>query len=572
MANKIIFYLLILSPPLIFYTAARDHFLIKNTAAQLLGVWLLLYTSWHKNKSYILRDRTAFAISFFLIVTFLSSLQAKYPLYAIRNWLNILILAVTFLYAKYFASQSTIENIAKFIILVSCIVSLYAILQKFNIDIYSWETNFGGRPGSTFGNPNFLAGYLGVTLPISLSTYLQTANFFYLIAALLIFSSLLFTGTRGAWIACAVSLVIFFASAINTTKKLKKHLIYVFVFLVVCILITTPFVISRIRNLFNMADPSVKERIFKWMTAYEIFKDKPLLGTGLGNLKVHYAIYQAKVRKKNMGIALRGTSESNVHNDYLQLLSETGVFGIMGYISIFVIFFYSFVKKYFSYKSLKDNTQTHAKYLSAGFIAGISFFLIYSLSNFPLSITPTAITLFFYLGSMENLYLLPDENKVFYERDPSEKNNLFLQIVKGIIYLSVIYIFVIPPFIAEIYRYKAELAERYNDLPAAIKYYNKAIRTDFYRSEFSTYYLGMIYVRLGNYDDAIEMFKKSISLRNYGEVYNDLGNCYYLKRDFQNALKNWEIALYLGLPTKDDEEKVKNNINVVSKLINDDKT
>jgi len=552
-----------------FYTGARDHFLIKTTFAQLLGLWLLLYTEWHKGKIFILRDKTAIMILSFLIITFLSSLQARYPFYAIRNWLNILILAVVFFYSKYFTTQPTIENIVKFETLVSCMVSLYAILQKFNIDIYSWETNFGGRPGSTFGNPNFLAGYLGIMLPVSLSMYLHTLNFLHLLATLTIFSSLLFTETRGAWIACIVSLVIFFVLAINITKKLKKHLIYIFIFLGICLLMGFPFVVSRVKNFFNIDDPSVKERIFKWVTAYEIFKHKPFLGTGLGNLKVHYAIYQAKVRK-NINIPLRGTSESNVHNDYLQLLSETGILGITSYVGIFVLFFFSFIQKNFLSSNLKVYLPMNTKYLLIGFIAGIAFFLTYSLSNFPLSIIPTAIILFFYLGSVENLYLFEKEYKTYHQNFSGIKKSLPLQIAKGVMYFLIVYIFVVPPFIAEIYRYRAEQTEKYNDLHTAIKYYIKAIKTDFYRSEFSTYYLGMIYVKLGKYDDAIEMFKKSISLRNYGEVYNNLGNCYYLKKDYQNALKNWKMALYLGLPTKDDEEKVNNNIRIVSRLIHDE--
>jgi Tfp pilus assembly protein PilF len=56
--------------------------------------------------------------------------------------------------------------------------------------------------------------------------------------------------------------------------------------------------------------------------------------------------------------------------------------------------------------------------------------------------------------------------------------------------------------------------------------------------------LGDMYTRHGDYDKAIEEFKKAIELKpNYGDAYHNLANVYHLKGQDDLALENYQKAL-----------------------------
>ena len=83
---------------------------------------------------------------------------------------------------------------------------------------------------------------------------------------------------------------------------------------------------------------------------------------------------------------------------------------------------------------------------------------------------------------------------------------------------------------------------------------------DYNHSERTAYDLGELYRNLGDFDNAIRAYKISVDLRNYAEVYNCIGNCYWLKNQVKDAIDNWQKAIELGLPNPSDQESVKKNI------------
>lgn len=136
-----------------------------------------------------------------------------------------------------------------------------------------------------------------------------------------------------------------------------------------------------------------------------------------------------------------------------------------------------------------------------------------------------------------------------------------------IVYVFIMYKFVLPPFIGDILRYKADILNFLGNYEMAKRYYNKAIKIDYYRSERTAYDLAEIYRKENDYITAIKYYMISIDLRNYGEVYNNIGNCYYLLKDYNQALKNWELSLELGLPDDSDEIILRKNVEILKKML-----
>ncbi|MBU0951394.1 MAG: hypothetical protein KKH91_01015, partial [Elusimicrobia bacterium] len=104
-------------------------------------------------------------------------------------------------------------------------------------------------------------------------------------------------------------------------------------------------------------------------------------------------------------------------------------------------------------------------------------------------------------------------------------------------------------------------------LNKAVNYYEKSISMDKAHSERSAFDLGEIYRKTGRIDDAIRAYNISVGARNYGEVYNCLGNCYWMKNDFLQAQKYWELAVKLGLPKPEDQKIAENNLQILQKKI-----
>lgn len=87
-----------------------------------------------------------------------------------------------------------------------------------------------------------------------------------------------------------------------------------------------------------------------YATAWQIFKDYPVVGVGLKNFRVYCsdAAYLDKVhpsyRNKNCA--------THPHNLYFEILSELGILGVMIFFSSFVYFFYTCLKRSYEQKNM----------------------------------------------------------------------------------------------------------------------------------------------------------------------------------------------------------------------------
>ncbi|MGD8816636.1 MAG: O-antigen ligase family protein [Acidobacteriota bacterium] len=73
-------------------------------------------------------------------------------------------------------SRSQIERIIQACLLTSVPVSLYGIIQRFGTDPVPWMADVVRRPGSTMGNPIFLAAFVMMVVPLALYRYLEVGR------------------------------------------------------------------------------------------------------------------------------------------------------------------------------------------------------------------------------------------------------------------------------------------------------------------------------------------------------------------------------------------------------------
>lgn len=81
------------------------------------------------------------------------------------------------------------------------------------------------------------------------------------------------------------------------------------------------------------SDPSNMERVNRWVSAFKMFEQKPILGWGPGTYQFKYAPFQLASLKTKISTDMG--DRGNAHSEYLGPLSEEGLFGMMGVLLLF---------------------------------------------------------------------------------------------------------------------------------------------------------------------------------------------------------------------------------------------
>jgi O-antigen ligase len=164
---------------------------------------------------------------------------------------------------------------------------------------------------------------------------------FYL---LIMVGSLFYSSSRGGILSFVISILIFYFFIIIKTKKSRRgrsvfFLIFMFLLSVVVIFWIGPDeTFERFNELNKMARSVIHEssilsemRPQMWENTLNIVKDFPITGTGLGTFSSIFPKYRT--------YEWDGRFLRYAHCDYLQLVSETGIVGlifIMGFLIYFI--------------------------------------------------------------------------------------------------------------------------------------------------------------------------------------------------------------------------------------------
>ena len=306
--------------------------------------------------------------------------------------------------------KKQLNSIINVLLFLAGLEILYSISQFFGFDpivknIYSGRMRMLG----TIGHHNFLSEYLMMIMPLMAGVYLTTTNKYKKVfTGLLFLLSILvaiLTLTRGVLISL---LVVFILMSIWFLRKNREHFrnqkrqiflilsLSVILFLLINVFLILPSnIVSRVK-IFSIAKDrltqtltlksrSVQSRFIIWDSALKMIKEKPLLGWGIGTFKFHFLDYRKLIKDFP-------EEAENVHNEYLQVWVETGLLGLVMFILLVVFYFRE------CFLLLKQTKDFQGSMQIAAFMFSITGVLIDSLINFPLRITPNAITFWYILG------------------------------------------------------------------------------------------------------------------------------------------------------------------------------
>lgn len=271
---------------------------------------------------------TLFA-AFFFVMQVLMAIKSPARASSLRIvMIYFAFVSVAFVLANTFRTQEMIRKAVYALLaggIVSAAVGVYQKIVGVEQSLIWVDTSMFSdidtRVFGTFDNPNVFGEYLVMLMPVAFALFLierGRRRVFPGVTFLIMGASLIFTYSRGAWLAAMISLALF---AVFYHKY--------FFMLGVCGIAAIPFlpavlpsaVVNRFLSIGNMADTSTSYRFSIWQAAVRMMKDLWATGSGIGS-DAFLMVYPQ--------YALAGAQYAlHSHNLYFQMIIEVGALGAL---------------------------------------------------------------------------------------------------------------------------------------------------------------------------------------------------------------------------------------------------
>lgn len=301
-----------------------------------------------------LRFHSIYYVCFILLVTMLvtsvAGVNVSQSFFGVRPYLQGII---TFLFLAIFSLLLYFQGISsqlikRTIILSTALVSVVAIFQYFQLQTGALVPTYAGRVVSTFGQPNFYAGFLLITMPFLLEQITQSKRIekiFFLATLALNSAGIAISFSRTAIILAALVLSIWLIRNVIKTKILKLIMTGILVTGLFYALIPSRILEDELIQPFRnqtVEFSNVQKRFFIWQIAIEQIGKRPLLGYGLENIdEALPSDYDFNHPKPAFYHSIKDLTIDNTHNLFLNLLLWGGVVVFISFIFLLAILYKS---------------------------------------------------------------------------------------------------------------------------------------------------------------------------------------------------------------------------------------
>lgn len=306
-----------------------------------------------------------------------------------------------------FVLINSIDRLEEFNVIVTFIVFSATLVALFGLYQYvvgvpidaAWvdvENNpdIKARVYSVFGNPNVLAEYLIMTIPLSISLMWYSKKIHKKIIFLgtsgILILALVLTLSRGGWIGFAVSALVF---VILIEKRLLLSIIPISV---AGIFLLPQSILNRILSIGNLADSSNSYRLTMWGITLDIIKDHPIAGVGFGHIPF----------KQTFETYIRTMPTYHAHNTYLEIAAELGIPGLIAFLFLlFIIFKYGI-------QSLINGQNRYIKIMAAGLFSGLAGVLAHGAVENVIYLTRIIVYFWILIGLILVLMKIKKQEKI----------------------------------------------------------------------------------------------------------------------------------------------------------------
>ena len=523
----ILFYGLAIS---LYYIFSADKVVAKNEFQRMLICVLIFFVAANNIRH---RRDLNYILSAWLLGTIFVSLNGISSFWAVKNPANVLTSFFSWLAGIFSAIDKSLH---------------LPVREFFGIAHYGPNQ----RPFATFGNPNFFAGYIVVSLPIFFSMFLTERKGWKLLfglGILLLLPNLYFTATRGAWGGFIVSALIF-AVLYGKLIGLKWHQNFGkgklrFLIPLLLILILHFGLMSTSQKYKKAMETSADkvhqilvrrtERLLIWRDTLVMGLHNPL-GVGIGAFHIYFPRYASP---KLLRILPQDRFIVNyAHNEFLEIWSETGFIGI----AIFLWTIFAFLVQ--GRLLLKEKSRLESeKILTVGWLASSAGILADSFVSVNMRFIVTAVYFYFVLG------LLASQCKEEMAVTINWPGAVKIAVIGFAFWMGLFSIKgIIKPFRAHklLTEEVGFFEQKEVDSQKAIAALEETVRTN--PNEALAYYrLGWVYAKEKDWHQAIKNFELACRLNpELAGARNNLGNIYFTLGNKEKAIENYEKAIAIN--------------------------
>ncbi|OFX22986.1 MAG: hypothetical protein A2033_13225 [Bacteroidetes bacterium GWA2_31_9] len=508
----------------------------------------LYFSKSYKNLSHV-------ALSLFagyLIISILTSYSAINITESLIEIFKNFVYFILLINMLIFFSNTDYKSITTQIVTIFCfaiiLIGIYQLYQVLKIGVYNHQLSY--KIKSVFANRNMFAEVLLLTIPFVSYYFIKTQQKIWKIFTLTVLCANIFLIilllVRTVWLGLFVSAIVtlFFYTILNwkniLIKSYRKSIIYISTLIITIVLSTyiyskidsTETLKKQVEWVKNYNFGSTQERIELWTKSLQLIKNNYITGVGSGNWKIVFPSYGITGLRSESGELLF----QRPHNDFIWVLSETGILGFLFYFLFFAILFISIFKSIYSKKSDLFNYFL--------LFALISYIII-SFFSFPKERISQSILLIiivaFILSDSDSLSILKKWLLNFASR--------FIVILFIIINIYIIF-FSYKRVIAEIHTKNAIQFKKEKKFINTISEIEK-INTFYYNIDpISTpikWYSGMAYLSLNKVEDALNQFSDANKANPYHlRNLNNLASCYFKKKNYLMAEQYYKEALLIS--------------------------
>jgi len=468
----------------------------------------------------------------------------------------------------HFRDPAAISGVLWTAVLTGLVVASLGVLQYNGIHLIPLPKAYGDLPISTLGNPNFVAHYLEIIIPLTLALLAVRRRWWEQallgLTLVLTVAHLVVSGSRAGWLALAAALAFWFWSRLSApARRLRQVLLGA----VVAALLSAPLGLvldsiyleegkslstslsqiaqstwDRALSGFDPQNFSVAQRLIIWKDTLDLIRDHPLLGVGVGNWKIFYPLYARTVRVDPAFSA--EVQPTHTHNDFLEICAETGMPGLALWLWIIL------AALRLAWQAFAHARDPALDLLLLALTTGMLAMLGSALINFPLMAPVPSFFLWSWLGL---LHQVAYQKEVPTLRGLSTRRRWHLSaglraLGWGLAALAVTSFAVFNGFrlLSDFhyrqgveYRREKKNAQAVHELEAAVWY-----------NPFDYKYLhtlGNAYLDNGMVDEALRTWLATLRYHPYHmNTHNNLGTAYARAGDMQRAFTHFRIALSIN--------------------------
>ncbi len=500
--------------------------------------WLLLFTLWMVGDS-----------------LFISLVKME----ALKGSIHLLLIAGSFLAILFACSRSiSYEKLIRFSLSAGFLMAIYGLVQSLGLQGINWNNRFENRAFATLGSPDYLGGYLVGLLPLVFILTLRSKNpktwLWFRGITMALFAGLMVTRVRGSYLALAGAMLFILASFLFPWGRDLARRNYRYILLVFGILLLGGGAfIARHGGLalFSRSQVSVQQRMETYRVAWEMVKDHPWFGIGLGQLGIQYPLYQHRPFQPADYPQHPYTYSEHVHNEFLQFWVEGGLPGLLLFLSLLTAFAWALYRFWTNPVSKAEDKE-----LLIGVSGSMVALLIQSLSNFPLQVAPTAVLFGLFLAGPLVLansingtpHPRPSPEKLSQGRPPVYPQNQSqgerrrkLTTSWVLCFAMAVVLLVGMHTVAASIAYRDTVGETsLNNLQEAVYYGERLVKLSPYNHK-AWYAYGKALEGAGKLPEAISAYEKSVETNpNYAEGLAAMGNLQLQTGQLVEAVTNFE--------------------------------